>query len=446
MDLLAIVRGVIGAILLFVPIIFVLLLTHEFGHFLTARLFKMSVAEFGIGYPPRIRTLFWRGGVEYTLNWLPLGGFVGFEDNPADPNSFGHKPAWQRLCVLASGALVNLFSAVLIFAALALFVGSDVPQFRVGVARVEPGSPAALSGIQVGDMIVSINNRTASSSDVVAEEALLNAGSKVNMVIQRGTTTQVLTLALRKPEAGKGAIGVNLLAVYNGLAVENLSSDSLSYTAGLRNGDHIIAVGSTSVIGQPVSDSMALANAIAGRPMVNLTVERGSRVIKVDGVKLTDNEGSRQFADFGIAVPYQHISYNLLDALGQGFACTGSAVGEMLVTFKALFQGSIAVTSLSGPVGIGALTNQVAAQAGFVGLLGLAAFLAVNLFFVNLLPIPSLDGGRLLFVIIEMLLRPWGQRRVPAQIESKIHFAGYMLLLLFVLIITISDIGHLVTT
>ena len=131
MNLIGTIGSVIEAIALLVPILFILLLTHELAHFLTARLFGITVAEFGFGYPPKARTLFRRGGVEYTLNWLPFGAFVLMSDNPNDLNAYANKPAWQRFIVMASGAVVNLLTAVVVFAAIALVSGSDVPQYKV---------------------------------------------------------------------------------------------------------------------------------------------------------------------------------------------------------------------------------------------------------------------------------------------------------------------------
>lgn len=452
------ILGILSAILLLVPILFLLVLTHEYGHFLTARLFGVTVHEFGIGFPPKARTLFVskKTGVEYTLNWLPIGGFVrmeGEDGESKDPNAFIHKPAWQRLIILASGSFVNLVTAVLIFSGLALFTGTNIPQTQVGIYAVEAGSPAEVAGLKGGDVLVKVNNANIRSADELRFETELNIGVGIPLVINRAGQQVNLTVVPRKSDAkaGKGALGIETIALYDSLIVNGLTADSAAAKAGLRNDDEIVAVDGTRVTGAAEPDSLALANAIKGKQSVTLTVLRGGKETTVAGVPVKlqprlDGNGNYSLArleDTPFRTPLQHVSYGLFESVGAGFNRVGTVFGQMGATFKALFQGSQPVTALSGPVGIGALTNQVAQNGGILGLLSLMGFLGVNLFVVNMLPIPALDGGRFLFVLIELLLRPFGVRRIPPRLEGTVHFVGFAVLMLFILVITVSDIGRL---
>lgn len=449
------ITGVITAILLLVPILFLLVLTHEYGHFLTARLFGVTVHEFGIGFPPKARTLFVskKTGVAYTLNWLPIGGFVrmeGEDGESSDPNAFVHKPAWQRLIILAAGSFVNLVTAVLIFSFLALFNGTQVPQTQQAILYVQPDSPASAAGLKAGDLLVSANGKTVKTISDLSIEAQLNIGYKVPLVVRRDGQQQTINVVPRKPEKGQGSVGIESLDLFDSLKVDHLAGGSPSEKAGLRNGDLILAVDGKSVVKQPISDSLALNQALLGKTSASLTVLRGKEQAVISSVPITlplrtnGSPSARAFLnDAVIAIPTERISYGVIGAVGEGFNRLGNTFGQMVATFKALFQGSQPVTNLSGPVGIGALTNQVAQNGGFIGLLSLMGFLGVNLFVVNMLPFPALDGGRFFFVLIELLLRPFGVRRIPPRLEGTIHFIGFAILMVFILVVSISDIGRL---
>ncbi len=491
------------------PILFFLILTHEFGHFLTACLFNVTVHEFGIGFPPKALVIAKRNGVEYTLNWLPIGGFVrmeGEEGPSADPNSFGNKPAWQRLIILASGSVVNLLTAVLIFIGLSLG-GADVPQYQTGVWSLEPGGPAQQAGILPGDIILRANDKDIKTADDFRYVVTLNANTNVAVTIDRGGQQKVITLVPRSdPAPGQGATGIGLIFVYNNLKLGPLDPNGSAAKAGLRQGDVVTAIddqpvqnsyqiaklldgkgsskvtvnrngqviiapvttvdalifsavpdGSaaklaglkvddmlTGINGKAVNNRYDVNQAIAGQQTVNISVTRGSNVValtKVPVAALTNSNGSAAsytWLDGVSAYPIVHVDYNLADAIGAGFARTGDNVALVFNSLKAIAQGSQPIKNLAGPIGIGRLTAQVATSGGgFAALLALMGLLGANLFFVNMLPFPALDGGRFLFVLIEILA--FG-RRVPARIEMALNLAGMALLLLFIGYISYHDI------
>ncbi len=207
-------------ILLFILILGVLVVIHEIGHFVTARLANVRVLEFGVGFPPRARVLRSKGETLYTLNWLPLGGFVKLDgedgDAAADPRSFSSKPLPVRLWILVAGVLMNLLLAFAIFTGLALY-GDPTIGFQVG--NVQPGSPAEAAGVQSGDILASVNGQYFGAFDGVAliDGLAAHAGETVTVGIERaGGPDVTVTATLRSPEevaAGKGAIGVSDLKV-----------------------------------------------------------------------------------------------------------------------------------------------------------------------------------------------------------------------------------------
>ena len=174
------------SILPFLAIIVVLIVIHEMGHYFTAKLFGVKVLEAGIGYPPKAWSFMWRD-TEYSLNWIPLGGFVRMlgEEDPEDPQSLAAKPRWIRLVVLASGAAMNVVLAIFLFA-LAVGIPRNVDESRARIAEVVPGSPAEEAGLQAGDVIFEVDGHDVQNISQLSYRIRLNLGETVDMRVLRG--------------------------------------------------------------------------------------------------------------------------------------------------------------------------------------------------------------------------------------------------------------------
>jgi regulator of sigma E protease len=196
----------------FVFVFGLVVLVHEAGHFWFARKAGITVLEFGFGYPPRIKTLGVRNGVEYTLNAIPLGGFTRMlgEEDPTAPGSFASKSAWARIRTLVAGPAMNLVLAVVLFAGTAA-MGEQIAVGRVIVTSVAAGSPAEGAGIQAGDLITAIEDHTVRNTTELVERTQALLGQEVSLSLLRGSESLTVQLTPRvRPPSGEGAMGVGI--------------------------------------------------------------------------------------------------------------------------------------------------------------------------------------------------------------------------------------------
>lgn len=386
-------------LLIFIAVLAVLVLSHEWGHFFVARKNKIKVDEFGFGFPPRLVgvqrllkkdsvgtvlykkwKIVWGGkdpvyteeeqkyipGTLYSINIIPLGGFVKIkgenaaDEGASDPDSFASKKAWQKAAVLLAGVGMNVLVAMLLIS-IGFMVG--LPQNVAGLKDV--------SGV-------------------------------------RDRKLQILQILPQKP----------------------------AEAAGLKVEDEIIGVGQ---IQHPRFDEFQEYVNEHRAENIKITVKRGNDIITGDIKPIIYEDTKKAGIGVGLA-EFGTVSYPWYKALYQGFLATFIYLKEIFVGFytllHSLFTGKGAGGAVSGPVGVAVMTGQVA-RMGFVYLLQFMALLSLNLAVLNVLPIPALDGGRLLFVVIAKIMR----RPVTPKVEQITHSVGFALLMLLVLLVTIKDIG-----
>ncbi|RME08402.1 MAG: RIP metalloprotease [Anaerolineae bacterium] len=188
-----------------------LILVHELGHFIAARLVRVRVEEFGLGYPPRALTLFERNGTRYTLNWLPLGGFVrlkGEMEEDGDPDSLHSANPWARLLIFLAGPVMNLLAAAALYAMIFLQIGAPDVQ-RVLVTETDPGSPAETAGLLPGDIITAVNDQPVRGMNDLHDKIYAHLGVPITLTVQREAETLQFELVPREnPPEGEGAIGI----------------------------------------------------------------------------------------------------------------------------------------------------------------------------------------------------------------------------------------------
>ena len=352
------------------------MIVHETGHFIAARYFAVQIEEFGLGFPPRAVELHQsKDGVKWTLNWLPLGGFVKLKGEDGqfkqDSDSFGHKQPWKRIIILSAGVFMNV---VLAFILLSIGFGIGWPQDlteksvpdkfikekNIMIAYIEPDSPADKAGIKAGDIIKNIDNQSFTALSNMQNFIKDKENLKVSIEIDRAGEIFKKEIIPQKIEF-------------------NIDSDGKKTIEKIGIGVGLAEVG---VVRYPVHLAFYL------------------------GAKNTVIYSVRIFQAF----------YNLIK--------------DLILTRKIS-------PNVGGPVMIAALSGK-AAELGFIYIIQFIALLSLNLAIINILPLPALDGGRILFVIVEK----FKGRAVSVNVETWIHMIGFWLLMLLMILITARDIAR----
>lgn len=430
--------------LLVIPVLAVLILVHEVGHFLAALWMRVRVLEFGIGFPPRMATLAERNGIRYSLNWIPIGGFVEMagEEDATVAGGLAQKPPWRRALVLSAGSLMNLLLAFFIFTGLALVPHDVVTVTRIGVVDVIPGTPAERAGLQTGDILLAVGDHPV-REEMFLMELALNGGLSTTLTLERDG--QVLTRTVVPsvdPVTGLDHIGVTRYAYEMPEArLDEVFPDGPAYRAGLRAGDVIL-----SLDGYAPENNLDFLARLGrrreeGGPLV-FVVRRDGRTLSPMTVYPPPPEDEEGLIGIRMLAPKARVRLSLFEAVSQGLQDTAEAVLLVPRILGAIFRGSMPVGALAGPIGIAEATVDVARASQAGGVLQMMALLSANLFVVNLLPLPALDGGRIFFLLLEVLR---GGRRIPHHWEVRIHKVGLFLLLGLLVLATVFDILRLVS-
>jgi regulator of sigma E protease len=435
-------------------VIGLLILIHELGHFLVARWAGVGIERFSIGLGPAL--LRWRGKeTEYCLSAIPfLGGYVKMmgDENPlegppsgsVDPSkSFPLKPLWARVLIVFAGPGMNFFLAAAIFAAMFVFQGH--PVWPPVLGRIQPGGPAEHAGLLTGDRVVA-----AHGSPVAHWEDLLKAvqaadGKTIRLVVRRGPEERTVTLTPVRVKVREMPFGDEReiwdlgAQSYIPAKIGEVLAGYPAAQAGLRPGDRVTAVDGISV---PSWDE--LAEEIRKRPArpVRLTVERGPETLTLTVTPQPTKEqgpGGEEIevGKIGISpiAPVFYVRSNPVVAIGEGVARALKVTSLTGIGLWKLITGQLPLSTIGGPIQIAVTAGEQARQ-GIAHLASFTAVVSVSLALLNLLPIPILDGGHLLFFGIEAVLgRPLSlkKREVAQQV-------GLFVLLLLMVFATYNDL------
>lgn len=428
-----------------VPVLAVLILVHEFGHFFSARMCGVKVEEFGIGIPPRVKGWKWKN-VLWSVNAIPFGGFVrvkGEDGTNMEPDSMNAQPPHERAFFLAAGAAMNVILAVVL---MIFVVGIEgVNHERVYVTVVQAGSPAAKAGWKAGDRLVEIAGKNVDGTDVVSSATRSHAGEAVTAVIERRGQLITTTLIPRKhPPEGEGPAGIGLDSRYIGkLIVEKVDPGSPAAAAGLQPGDVITAINN-----RQATDFFVLATELTRFEgfSVPFTYERDG-VANRASLDVPGDVGTGDvFAAIGLPEMLQKPTPEKVPALKvipRGFQEAYRTTVSMVRGIKQLFSSRDNLKQVAGPIGMGQLTSELVEQSPFplwVTLANLGIILSLNLALLNLLPLPALDGGRLMFVLIEVVR---GGKKIAPEKEGFVHFAGLVILIGFMFVVGFFDVNRL---
>ena len=464
------------AVIAFVIVIGPLIFIHELGHFLAARLVGVTVLEFGIGFPPRAIKLFEQGGTEFTLNWLPIGGFVRplGEDfvrpvgeaatdaeravverrqgerqaveagaTPARPfktKSLMEAGPWQRIFFMSAGMMMNIAAGIILFIIAAL-IGLPVQTAQMSVGNVGAGSFASTAGFLVGDVISSVNGKTVNSLGSLETGLCQRNGSDLSVTVTRAG--QSMTLALPDP----GTTG--------GVVLKSIQAGEPAAVAGFKANDRILKAGNQPICSN--NDLYDYESTQFGKPVTFTFIRSGETAPQTLTATLNN-----QMPGLGvtIATPKDMATlYGLTKFIAKGAVYTNQSQPLGVAIQQGLSDAwGVLRTTIDVPVNLikGTLSVQDARPASVVGISEMgaqviqdsldakqsypiwrfAAIISIAIGITQLLPIPGLDGGRILFVVIELLR---GKPMKPER-EGMIHLVGLMLLLGFMLIFMVNDL------
>ena len=436
-------------IISFILVLGVLVFFHELGHYLVARRNGIVVEEFGMGYPPRLAKLFTYDGTDFTLNALPLGGFARMKGEDAgdmSPGSFNAASRSGRALTLLAGPAMNALLAILIFA-FSFMAGFPANVANPQLTVVPTGSAAAVAGLQAGDILLEVSGRPAQVSalpdmsySVMQRDELGDANMRESIVISRDG--EVITLPLAEETTADALVRGSEYTPVLGTEIMATAADSPAEDAGLQAGDAVYQVNDVVVTSD--GDSLvALIKELAG-PEVALTVLRDNQWQTINITPRVDPPPGQ--GALGVQISPQSTLATLppLRALWEGVRETFGYISLVLQLPVMLIMGTLspAEAQVSGPVGIAQMVGGAMSATIDTGLLfpilRLTAILSAALAITNMLPLPALDGGRLLFILIETLRG----RRVNPEREGLVHMVGFMLLLGLLVIVTFQDIRN----
>ncbi len=407
----------------------VIILIHEFGHFIFAKLFGVKVNEFAIGMGP---TIFKKQGKEtkYALRLFPIGGFVameGEEETSDDKRAYCNQKIWKRMIIIAAGATFNLILGLIMCLAI---VGS---QELVGLSEINTFDPGAVSntegGLMQGDEFVEIDGKRVFSYYDISFLMQRNSTGVYDFVVRRDGEK----MKLEDVKFGRRTTG-NFSVAPDG-TLSGISEALIE--VGLSEGDIV-----TAINGEAMADSTAIIKAIAADTdyVIDFTLKRDGETVELKNIQMnTDNLVT--VMDFSVVGE----DNSALLTLEGGFGYALSMGRMVYLSLFDLLRGQYGMNDLAGPIGtISVITDiaQTSAEtADYSTLFTIMAMITINIGLFNLLPVPALDGGHLFFMLVELIIR----KPIPKKYESYIHAAGLVLLLGFMAIISASDIWKLVS-
>ncbi len=418
-------------IVAFIFVLGVLVFIHEFGHFIMAKLVKIRVERFSLGFPPRMigKKI---GETDYCLSWIPIGGYVkmsGMIDESLDKDSikgepweFMSKPIFQRFLVIFAGPLMNILLAVFIFSGITYVKGVNEPAGPT-IAAVNPGSFAEHAGFQKGDLILSVEGRTVLTWSEIQEYKLKNAPVPVQW--KRGDA--ILSGMLISSFAD------SLQRTYPPLVGE-VMPDSPAAAVGIQKGDRITGIDEQSILTWE-----DLTSIVHEKPGVKLMItwSRNDQILSASVVPTSDSPDGK--GRIGIGVDTHHVQVGMFHSIAAGYQYSAYMVKVVYLSLKRIIAGQESFkNAFGGPIVIAKMAGE-SARSGMENLLLFMAFLSLNLGILNLLPIPVLDGGHLLFLAIEGVIR----KPIPTKAKIVFQQIGMALLLAFMVFVIINDIRRI---
>jgi regulator of sigma E protease len=426
-------------ILSFLLVLGVLVFVHELGHFLVARWYGVRVLTFSLGFGPKILKIT-RGGTEYCVSAVPLGGYVKMagestsDEREGAPDEFLSKSKWVRFQVYLAGPVMNILLAV-IGTTVVLAGGADVPKYYTSapvIGSVEQDSPAAKAGIQIGDRVVSVDDHAVPTWDALDMAILPKANTELTLVIERAGVPQslkVVPASETKYEFGKLGVGPVLRP-----QIVNVRPGMPAERAGIRRGDVLLSVDgqkavtreqTTAVIRKHGPTPLAIGLERDGHPLEVTVTPEGEAGSSLIGLEFYRGE-------------FQRVDPSIPQAFRMSLQQNWDSSLQIGKNLKGLLTRETPVKQLLGPLAIADLSGS-AARLGWRELLGLMTMISLNLAVLNLMPVPVLDGGQITIILLEGVAR----RDLSVRVKERVTMVGAALILLLMVTVLYNDIARI---
>ena len=420
-----------------------MILIHEFGHYAVAKLLGVRVEVFSIGFGKRLLG-FRRGDTDYRISAIPLGGYVKMSgENPmdertGDPGEFLSHPRWHRFLIAIAGPSMNILLAIglLTFVYMVHYEYPAVLDEPAVIGWVLPDTPAAKAGIQIGDRIARLDGIDNPTWKQVVPKEALSPNQPLDVTFERNGKSFEKTIV---PEA----YGVNQMGFAGwdpkepSVTVTDLEKGMPAEKAGIKIGDEILTVDGKSI---PAIEAMIEAlKQTQGKPIELTVLRNGQQKTFTMQPVLTDIPGQEE-KRYRVGLGSQPMKVSALP-LGAAFrkSIEQNKEGSLLILelVQKMIQRKISMRTIEGPIGIGRAAGEAATEKGWTPLMALTAAISLNLGIFNLLPIPILDGGVILLLFVESIMR----RDISLQIKERIYQAAFVFLVLFAVMVIYNDLA-----
>jgi len=410
-----------------------LIFAHESGHFLVAKLFRVKVLVFSFGFGKRLFG-FHKGETDYRVSLIPLGGYVRMagdipeENQPGNPDEFLSKPKWQRFLIMVAGPFMNIVIAISFIAFISM-IGTESVALGPVIGEVTPHRPAARAGLQFGDRIVAVNGEKINDFGDMRLAIGMNGGTAIRVDYLRDGQLRTTTMTPEREDSDFGPVGRAGLRPYLDSTIGHVTPGSPAAQAGLRPGDRIVAVNGKAV--SQLYEVDTVIDAAKGAAL-SLDVVRGPARFHtiLPAAKIDPTEPYR-----GFGPPTVIRKLSLIPAIRDSFEQNWKMLRYAFLTLGRLFRAEGSVKELSGPISIARISGEMV-RSGWINTIGLMALISLQLGVMNLLPIPVLDGGHIMILLIEGAAR----RDLSLRVKERIQQAGFAVLATLMIVVLYNDV------
>src|SRR6267142_559062 len=424
-----------------IAVLGILVFVHEFGHYAVAKLCGVRIEVFSLGFGKRLLG-FTRGDTDYRISLLPIGGYVKMagenpmEDRTGDPGEFMSHPRWQRFLIAIAGPAMNVLLAIAVLTCVYMN-HFDRPLFLdkpVDIGSVVPNSPAEKAGLRSGDRIIDAQGLQNPTWDQLGPRIYRSANQEMEITIQRDGKTVPIKLT---PEAkGKEKGGDAGILPINPVIVAAVSKNMAADKAGILPGDQITAINNTTI--HNMDDLINTLQAVKDTP-TPIKVVRQNQELSFTTTPQMGEVGDKKRYVIGIGAEEPKVVRKLPfpEAVSEATAeCKTNSILIFELVGK-MIQRKVDFKQVSGPIMIGKISGDAGKQKSWIPLFMVLAIISLNLAVFNLFPIPILDGGLMLMLLIESIMR----RDIKQQVKERVYQAAFVFLVLFAAVVIFNDVA-----